>query len=118
MGNPNPLKQYQFKKGQSGNPNGRPKKLPDLEKLLIEILGEKRDDKTALETILRNLRTKAFRGNEAAANILLNRAYGSPKQKTELTAGEGESLTVIFNSNPRRREDPDDNPAAETEPVS
>ena len=37
----------EFKPGQSGNPNGRPKKLPELDKLLADVLGEEKDGLTA-----------------------------------------------------------------------
>jgi hypothetical protein len=69
-----------FKKGQSGNPNGRPKKLPQLDKLLADILGEEKDGKDAATVILMALRAKAVKGDIRAAELLLNRAYGKPKE--------------------------------------
>lgn len=86
------LKQHQFKKGQSGNPKGRPKKLPDLEKLLIKVLGDDKDDTNAMEDIIKMLRAKAAKGDLRAAEILLDRAYGKAKQDLGLS---GTTETVI-----------------------
>lgn len=69
-----------FQKGKSGNPKGRPKKLPEIDKLLADVLGEEKDGVTAAEAILRVLRAKAAKGDLRAAEILLNRGYGTPKQ--------------------------------------
>lgn len=115
---PPPPDHTKWKPGESGNPNGRPRKLPDLDRLMEQILGEEKDGITAVEAILKTLRQKAARGDTKAANLLLDRGYGKPKQKTEITGAEGEKLTVNFNLNPRRRETPDDKPATETESVS
>ena len=41
-----------FKKGETGNPNGRPPKLPDIDVLLADVLGEEKDGKTAAQAIL------------------------------------------------------------------
>ena len=73
----------EFKKGQSGNPNGRPKKLPELDKLLADVLGEEKDGLTAAEAILKALRMKAAKGDIRAAEVLLDRAYGKAKQTLE-----------------------------------
>lgn len=73
----------QFKPGQSGNPNGRPKKLPALDKLMADIMGEEKDGKTAAQAILMALRAKASKGDIKAAELLLDRAYGKAKQVTE-----------------------------------
>lgn len=79
-----PPKEKQFKKGQSGNPNGRPKKLPELDKLLADVLGEEKDGITAAEAILKKLRQMAAQGNLRAAEILLDRGYGKPKQSIDM----------------------------------
>ena len=73
----------EFKKGQSGNPNGRPKKLPEIDKLLADVLGEEKDGLTAAEAILKALRAKASKGDIRAAEVLLDRAYGKAKQSIE-----------------------------------
>lgn len=84
MPNPENIEKHKFKKGQSGNPAGRPK-LPDLTELMSDILGEEKDGKTAAQAILAALRAKAAKGDIRAAELLLNRGYGLPKQHHELT---------------------------------
>lgn len=74
-----------FKKGQSGNPKGRPKKLPQLDELMAEVLGEEKDGITAAKAILAKLRQKAISGDVRAAEIMLDRAYGKAKQSMEIT---------------------------------
>jgi len=81
---PNPIPNSKpFKKGQSGNPNGRPKKLPELDKLLADVLGEEKDGVTAAEAILKALRAKAAKGDIRAAEVLLDRGWGKAKQALE-----------------------------------
>lgn len=83
VGKGNPPKHTQFKKGETGNPKGRPPKLPELDKLMAEVLGEEKDGKTAAQAILAALRAKAAKGDIRAAEVLLNRGYGLPKQTVE-----------------------------------
>ncbi len=78
----------EFKKGQSGNPNGRPKKLPELDKLLADVLGEEKDGITAGEAILKALRAKATKGDVRAAEVLLDRAYGKAKQTMDVAVSK------------------------------
>ena len=92
----------EFKPGQSGNPNGRPKKLPELDKLLADVLGEEKDGLTAAEAILKALRMKAAKGDIRAAEVLLDRAYGKAKQNYGFTDSEGKDVKpqLIFQPAP------------------
>ena len=85
-GNPQNLQKHQWKKGQSGNPKGRPKSMPDLKDALMTVLGQVQNDQNALEAMLTVLRSKALKGDTKAAEILLDRAYGKPKQETDVMA--------------------------------
>lgn len=92
---PNPIPNNKpFKKGQSGNPNGRPKKLPELDKLLADVLGEEKDGITAGEAILKALRLKATKGDVRAAEVLLDRAYGKPRQSVDSNITVNEPLII------------------------
>lgn len=73
-----------FQKGDDPRRNlkGRPK-LPDLREVMAEILGEEKDGKTALQTIVSKLQELAAKGNIKAAEVLLARGYGIPKQQIE-----------------------------------
>jgi hypothetical protein len=97
MPNPENIEKHKFKKGQSGNPKGRPKKLPHLEELLADILGEDKEGITAAEAILRALRAKATKGDIRAAEVLLERAYGKAKQGIELSGTNEGPIQIIIN---------------------
>lgn len=86
MPRPENLEKGKWKKGQSGNPAGRPKKLPELRELLANVLGDEKDGKTAAEAILMALRAKATKGDVRAAELLLDRAYGKAKQDIDIQA--------------------------------
>lgn len=62
------------------NKNGRPPKLPDIDVLLADVLGEEKDGKTAAQAILMALRAKAAKGDVRAAEVLLDRGWGKVKQ--------------------------------------
>lgn len=79
MSNPIPNNKP-FKKGQSGNPKGRPKKIPELKEVLAKVMGEDKEGITAMEAIFMQLRKKAASGDTRAIQILLEYAYGKPKQ--------------------------------------
>ena len=92
---PTPPKHSQFKKGQTGNPNGRPKKLPELHVLLADVLGEEKDGVSAAEAILKAIRAKAAKGDTRAAELLLDRAYGKPKQSIDNNITTTEPLVIV-----------------------
>ena len=85
MPNPENIEPHKFKKGQTGNPKGRPKKLPELDELLANVLGEEKDGVTAAEAILKALRMKAAKGDVRAAEVLLDRGYGKARQHIDNT---------------------------------
>jgi hypothetical protein len=74
-----------MKKGETLNPHGRPRKLPELDKLLAEVLGDEKGD--VAKSILESLIKEAKKGNVRAAEVLLDRAYGKPKEKVEVVSG-------------------------------
>lgn len=84
-----------FKKGESGNPKGRPK-LPDLKLVMAEILGEEKDKVSALKAIIMKLRQLAAAGNIKAAEVLLSRGYGLPKQTIEQLIEMKEPVVYIL----------------------
>lgn len=75
MPNPENIVNHKWKKGQSGNPKGRPKKIPDLHKALALTLGEVKEDYNALEMILLKTRAEAMKGNIRAIELLLKYAF-------------------------------------------
>ena len=98
---PTPPEHGKFQKGQSGNPNGRPKKLPELDKLLANVLGEENANGiTAAEAILMALRAKAAKGDIRAAEVLLDRGYGKAKQSIDLNADVTSRFTMIDDIQP------------------
>ena len=83
-------------KSGGNNGGGRPPKLPELHVLLANVLGkEGKDGQTAAEEILNALHAKAKKGDTRAAELLLDRAYGKPKQTSETTLKTTEPLVII-----------------------
>lgn len=82
-----------FVKGQSGNPNGRPKKLPALDLIMTNVMGDEKNGISAAEAIIMKLRDMATKGDIKAAQVLLDRAYGKAKQDIDITT-QGEKVTV------------------------
>jgi hypothetical protein len=66
-------------KGVSGNPNGRPCKLPKLEEIIRKVLGSEDDESSKVYTIIKNMAKRA-ESQQWAADSLLDRTYGRSKQ--------------------------------------
>jgi hypothetical protein len=71
-----------FKKGQSGNPKGRPKGTTTLNSLLKKIGSEevKGTDADKLEFIMRKVFDFAVKGESWAVHFIADRLEGKPKQ--------------------------------------
>lgn len=64
--------------------NGRPKKLPNLEKILANVLGKEDDSGiTEAQKIIEKLVDQGQKGNVRASEILFDRGWGKPKQFVE-----------------------------------
>lgn len=99
IGNCKPPEHSKFKKGQSGNPKGRPKKIPEIEEMLADVLGKVTNGRTAAKGILTALLKKASKGDIRAAELLLDRAYGKPKTHVQATVNADFNLSdlpIIF----------------------
>ena len=97
MPKPENIIPHKFKKGQTGNPKGRPRKLPELSVLLADVLGEQtKEGLTAAEDILRAMYARARKGDTRAAELLLDRAYGKPKQSIDNNITTTEPLVIVL----------------------
>jgi hypothetical protein len=116
MANENNIIHHQFKKGESGNPNGRPKKFTTLLKdsgykqseindtiqsMLTLTLEELRsihesDDATILEKTIANALYKSWRkGSLYSIETLLTRTFGKPKESIDIDANVNISAIEI-----------------------
>ncbi|EAQ96142.1 DUF5681 domain-containing protein [Congregibacter litoralis] len=79
-----PPKHTQFKKGQSGNPKGRPKGIKNLNTDLEEELNQKiiiteggiSQEITKQRAMIKTLFVKAMKGDTRAAGVLINLTLG------------------------------------------
>lgn len=83
-----------MEKGETLNPNGRPKKLPEIDVLLADVLGSEDESGELSEAreVLNSLLKQAKKGNVRAAEVILNRAYGMPKQPMEHSGKDGGAI--------------------------
>lgn len=69
-----------YEKGETGNPLGRPKKIPEIDDLLADVLSKEVKGESVAKKIIEALQKQAIKGNVRAAEVLLDRAYGKVKQ--------------------------------------
>ena len=87
------LKQFQWKKGQSGNPSGRPKGIPSLEAALRQRL-EQSDGEDVMRALVDVAFKKAMKGDHRFWTSILERLDG--KVADRIAGADGEGLTVIL----------------------
>lgn len=86
---------YRWKKGQSGNPGGRPKN-ESLLSILRRKLQEEHNGKTLAEIVVEALLKGAVQGKPEHLKELLNRVEGKVTDKHELTGAEGGPVRVAY----------------------
>lgn len=77
-----------FKKGQSGNPGGRPKVAGHVKELARQYTAE------AVEALVATLREEKGSARVAAAQALLDRGYGKPTQHVEASVSVLDRLSA------------------------
>lgn len=87
-----------FKKGQSGNPNGRPRKNKAMSEELRRLLqrqapGTKRSN---LEVLVAKLLDMAEAGQLDAIKYICDRLEGRPAQAVELSGDEARPVTFRY----------------------
>ena len=84
-----PLVGVPFKKGQSGNPSGRPKIVAEIRSLAQERGPE------AFQRLVDWMNSDNPKASVSAANSILDRAYGKPAQAVTGEGGEGPIKHVL-----------------------
>ena len=79
-----------FKKGQSGNPNGRPKKINTIPDILRKIGDEEgtQDGKSKLDVIMNKVFQFALEGKPWAVQFIADRTEGKALDRIEATINQ------------------------------
>ena len=80
-----------FRKGQSGNPGGRPKVLGDVQEL-----ARQHAPKVIVELARLALKAKSETARIAAIRELLDRCYGRPRQAMEVSVPAGDPIQLLL----------------------
>ena len=81
-----------FLRGQSGNPQGRPRtaKFSDAARRLAEEIGQ--SGRTGAEQLAEHCFRQALKGSARHAELFLNYTEGKPKQGVELSGPDGGAM--------------------------
>jgi hypothetical protein len=85
-----------FKKGQSGNPKGRPP-IRDIKVVLQELLSQEKNGTQLIDGLMSVVVNKALKGDLKAVDMLLSYTFGKATQRTEITGSEGEKIDFTIN---------------------
>jgi hypothetical protein len=117
MGNPKNIEKHKYKKGQCGNPNGRPRKYVSILKDSGYKLSEINDtiqvmmsmnvdelkavwdepNATILEKTIANAMRKSLeKGSLYSLETLLTRVFGRPKEQAEVDMKTDNTITIKF----------------------
>ena len=91
-----PPEHSKFKKGQSGNPKGRPP-LRDIKVVLQDLLSQEKNGTQLIDGLMSVVVNKALKGDLKAVDMLLSYSYGKATQRTEVTGAEGEKIDFTIN---------------------
>jgi hypothetical protein len=95
-------RKVKFRKGQSGNPGGRPKVLGEVQEL-----ARQHAPAVIVELARLALKAKSETARIAAIRELLDRAYGRPRQSMEVSVPAGDPLQLLLDEiDARSRIDP------------
>lgn len=90
-------KATRFQKGNAGpNKAGRPRKLPNLDRLLLEVLGDEDDKNSVIKQILSSAAKRAKKGDNRAAEILMDRAYGKQPSERPIVVDNKLEIKVTY----------------------
>jgi len=110
MHNKDNIVPHEFKKGESGNPAGRPTGTRNLSTILREMLEEDIDvvidgvktKKQFKDAIIRKLLQKANGGDLRAIEHIMDRMEGKPKEKIVHEIETVKTFTIIAASSSKR----------------
>lgn len=89
------IQKFKFKKGESGNPKGRPKgTLRDIKIVLQDLLSQEKNGTQLIDGLMSVVVNKALKGDLKAVDMLLSYTFGKATQRTEITGAEGEPIEV------------------------
>jgi hypothetical protein len=91
-----PPEHTKFKKGQSGNPKGRPP-IRDIKVVLQDLLSQEKNGTQLIDGLMSVVVNKALKGDLKAVDMLLSYSYGKATQRTEITGAEGEKIDFTIN---------------------
>ena len=90
------LKSYRWRKGQSGNPGGRPRGS-SMKKVLGRVMRQKHNGKSYYDLLGEVLCREALKGKHPFVKELLDRLEGPVPRPGEAAADGGEGRVVVFN---------------------